>query len=105
MGKVYETPLDKDFQTLGSQTAAIIWEQALRAIYPIQRNQCPFPTYRINLVINTIICICITTVSTFLPPPKYILIGITFGMFFYVYSNFKWTLTKDVSPYLVTNEE
>ena len=25
---------------------------------------------------------------------------LTAGLFFYVFSNFKWTLTRDVSPYL-----
>ena len=64
-----------------------------------------FPIYRINLLINTIICISITTLSTFLPRTEYVLIGMTLGMFFYVYSNFRWTLTKDVTPFLVDELE
>ena len=59
-----------------------------------------FPIFRINLLINTIVCVSITIFSTFLPRPEYVLIGMTLGMFFYVYSNFKWTLTKDVTPFL-----
>ena len=64
-----------------------------------------FPIYRINLLINTIVCISVTTLSTFLPRTEYVLIGMTLGMFFYVYSNFKWTLTKDVTPFLIDELE
>ena len=63
-----------------------------------------FPTIRRILVINTIVCISITIVSTFLPRPEYTLIGITMGMLFYVYSNFRWTLTQDVSEFLSAAE-
>ncbi|NER81814.1 MAG: low temperature requirement protein A [Leptolyngbya sp. SIO1D8] len=58
------------------------------------------PTVRSIIVINTVVCISVTVFSTFLPRPEYTLIGITLGMLFYVYSNFRWTLTKDVSEYL-----
>ncbi len=64
-----------------------------------------FPIFRINLLINTIVCVSITIFSTFLPRPEYVLIGMTLGMFFYVYSNFKWTLTKDVTPFLTDELE
>lgn len=60
-----------------------------------------FPPFRINLLINSIVCIGVTVASTFLPRPEYALMGLTAGLFFYVFSNFKWTLTRDVSPYLV----
>lgn len=60
-----------------------------------------FPTFRINLLVNTVVCITVTTLSTFLPRPEYTLLGMTLGMFFYVYSNFKWTLTQDVTPFLI----
>ncbi len=64
-----------------------------------------FPPYRINLVINTLICLTITTASTLLPQPEQMLMGITLGMLFYVYSNVKWTLTKDVTPLLIPATE
>ena len=35
---------------------------------------------------------------------QYTLIGITVGMLFYVYSNFRWTLTKDVSEFLAEGQ-
>lgn len=59
-----------------------------------------FPPFRKNIVINSAVCIAITTASTFLPRPEYALIGATLGMLFYSLSNFRWTLTKDVSAYL-----
>lgn len=59
------------------------------------------PVYRINVVVNSIVCIMVTVASTFLNRPEYTLMGMTAGMFFYVYSNFRWTLAKDVAPYLI----
>ena len=53
-----------------------------------------------NLLINSIVCIGETVTSTFLPRTEYALMGMTAGLFFYVFSNFKWTLTRDVSAYL-----
>ena len=58
------------------------------------------PPYRINIIINSIVCIAITVASTFLPNPSYALVGMTLGMFFYTFSNLKWTLTKDASQFL-----
>ena len=58
------------------------------------------PPYRINIVINSTVCVAITIAATFLPKPEYALIGMTLGTFFYTYSNLKWTLTKDASAYL-----
>lgn len=63
-----------------------------------------FPTIRNIIVINTVVCLSVTIFSTFLPRPEYALIGITLGMLFYVYSNFRWTLTKDVSEFLSGTE-
>ncbi len=63
-----------------------------------------FPNVRSIIVINTIVCISVTVLSTFLPRPEYTLIGITLGLLFYVYSNFRWTLTKDVSEFLADVE-
>lgn len=59
-----------------------------------------FPTYRFNLVVNTVVCIAVTVASTFLPRTEYTLVGITMGMLFYVFSNYRWVLSKDVSQYL-----
>ena len=63
-----------------------------------------FPPYRPNLVINTVVCVGVTVGSTFLPRPEHALIGMTLGLLFYVFSNFRWTLTRDVSEYLVEHE-
>ena len=63
-----------------------------------------FPPVRRIIVINTVVCISVTIVSTFLPRPEYTLIGVTLGLLFYVYSNFRWTLTTDVSKFLTDIE-
>jgi hypothetical protein len=63
-----------------------------------------FPNARQIIVINTVVCISVTVASTFLPRPEYTLIGITLGLFFYVYSNFRWTLTKNFSEFLAEPE-
>lgn len=62
-----------------------------------------FPPFRVNLLINSVVCIGVTIGSTFLPRPEYAVMGMTAGLLFYVFSNFRWTLTKDVSDYLVDN--
>ena len=59
-----------------------------------------FPPYRKNIIINSSICVLITLASTFFERPEYTLVGMTLGMFFYSFSNLKWTLTKDVSAYI-----
>lgn len=59
-----------------------------------------FPVFRINNIVNSIVCISVTVASTFLPRAEYALMGMTIGMLFYVYSNLTWTLIKDASPYL-----
>lgn len=63
------------------------------------------PIYRPNILINSTVCIAITVSSTFLGRPEHSLVGMTLGMFFYVYSNLRWTLTKDATPYLVAEPE
>ena len=62
------------------------------------------PVYRPNIVINSTVCLAITVASTYLARPDHALMGMTLGMFFYVYSNLRWTLTKDASAYLVAEE-
>ena len=59
------------------------------------------PIYRPNILINSTVCIAVTVASSFLERPEFALVGMTLGLFFYVYSNLKWTLTKDATPYLV----
>lgn len=59
-----------------------------------------FPPFRLNIVINTVVCIGITIFSVFLPRTEYALIGMTLAMLFYTYANLKWTISKDVSEYL-----
>ena len=59
------------------------------------------PVYRPNILINSTVCLAVTVASTFSSRPEYALAGMTLGMFFYVYSNLKWTLSKDASAYLV----
>lgn len=63
-----------------------------------------FPIYRVNNIVNSTICIAVTVAATYLSRPEYTLMGMTLGMFFYVYSNFRWTLTKDAAAYLVEAE-
>ena len=63
------------------------------------------PIYRPNILINSTVCLVITVGSTFLERPEQALVGMTLGLFFYVYSNVKWTLTKDATPYLVPEAE
>lgn len=60
-----------------------------------------FPPFRSNLVVNTLVCLVVSLASTYLPRAEYALAGMTLGMFFYVFSNFRWTLTKDVTAFLV----
>ncbi len=59
-----------------------------------------FPPYLFNILVNSTVCIGVTTASTFLPRPEYMLIGITLALVFYSYSNFRWTLPKNVEAYL-----
>ena len=59
-----------------------------------------FPPFRRNILINTIVCIGITTASAFAPRPELALMGASAGLLFYVFSNVRWTLKKDVFAYL-----
>jgi len=58
------------------------------------------PVFRVNIIINSLACITITVLSTFLPKPEYALFGMTVGMLFYTYANKKWATGKDVSDLL-----
>ncbi|HSI69037.1 MAG TPA: hypothetical protein VK941_02310 [Gillisia sp.] len=58
------------------------------------------PPFRKIMTINTLVCIFITIASTYLPKLEYALIGITMGMLYYVWANFKFTLTRDISEYV-----
>ncbi len=59
-----------------------------------------FPNRRVGIIINTIVCIGITYLSTLLPRIEYSLIGMTIGMLFYVFSTFKWVISVNVDQYL-----
>ncbi len=60
-----------------------------------------FPPYRFGIVVNTIICIVITTLSTLLPKVEYSIIGMTLGILIYVLLNVKWLIPKyNVDKYL-----
>lgn len=60
-----------------------------------------FPPFRKIIIINTILCISITVASTYLPRIEYSLVGMTLGMLFYVYSNYKWLLPNNIDAYVV----
>lgn len=59
-----------------------------------------FPPWRSAIVSNTIVCISITVASSFLPEIEYSLIGMTLGMFVYVYLTFKRILSVNVEAFL-----
>jgi low temperature requirement protein LtrA len=60
-----------------------------------------FPPYRVSNVVNTLICVGITVIATFLPRPEYSLIMMCFGMFVYVQLNLRWTIPlHNVDAYL-----
>ena len=63
-----------------------------------------FPPYRTNIIINSTVSVAITIGSAFLPRTEYALMGMTFGMLFYTFSNIRWTLNKDISDYLIDEE-
>ena len=64
-----------------------------------------FPPYRVSNVVNTLICVGITVIATFLPRPEYSLIMMCFGMFVYVQLNLRWTIPlHNVDAYLVAEE-
>lgn len=62
-----------------------------------------FPNMRRELILNSVVVVSITIISTFLPAIEYTLIGMTLGLFYYVYANMMLLKTKDVSAYI--NEE
>lgn len=60
-----------------------------------------FPPWRKAIISNTLVCVSITVASSFLPKIEYSLIGMTFGMFVYVYLTFKRIISVNVDTYLV----
>jgi low temperature requirement protein LtrA len=58
------------------------------------------PPYRINKLINSVVCTGVTVAATYLPRAEWALFGVTLGMIYYAYSNFRWTFRKDALPYL-----
>ena len=63
-----------------------------------------FPPFRKMIVINTTVCLLVTTISTYLPRIEYSMIGMTLGMLFYVYSTFKWLLPNNIDAYVVKEQ-
>jgi len=61
-----------------------------------------FPPWRKAIVSNTVICVAITVISTFLPKIEYSLVGMTFGMIVYVYLTFKRIIPVNVEEHLVS---
>ena len=80
-----------------------VFFQGLGALFYLGKqipNRQAFPPFRVNLTINTIVCLSVTVASTWLPRPEYALMGMTAGLVFYVFSKLRWTLTRDVSAFL-----
>ncbi len=63
-----------------------------------------FPTYRLNNVVNSVVCIGVTALSVMFMQPKYALIGMTLAMAIYTFSNLYWTLKKDAKEFLLPAE-
>jgi low temperature requirement protein LtrA len=53
-----------------------------------------YPPLRVPTVVNTLICIGITVLATFLPRAEYSLLMMCFGMFVCVQLNLRWTLRR-----------
>jgi len=58
------------------------------------------PIYRKNILLNSAGCVLITMGSGFLPSTPAVLCGIALAMCYYVFSNYRWTLSKDASAFL-----
>lgn len=59
-----------------------------------------FPNMRRELVINSVVVTVVTAISCSIPNRELTLVGITLGLFYYVYANLKLLQTKDVSAYV-----
>lgn len=65
-----------------------------------------FPPHRVPNIVNTIICVGITILATFLPRPEFSLLMMCFGMFVYVQLNLRWTIPlHNIDEYLVEETE
>lgn len=58
------------------------------------------PIYRKNILLNSTGCVLISLGAAFLPTSAAVLGGVAVAMIYYVFSNYRWTLTKDASAYL-----
>jgi low temperature requirement protein LtrA len=64
-----------------------------------------YPPLRVPNVVNTLVCVGITVIATFLPRAEYSLLMMCFGMFVYVQLNFRWTIPRhNVDAYAVAEE-
>ena len=57
------------------------------------------------IIANSLICVAITVASSWLPRIEYSMLGMTLGIFVYVYLGFKRVMTVDVSEYLEKQHE
>lgn len=64
-----------------------------------------YPPLRVPTVVNTLVCLGITVIATFLPRPEYSLLMMCFGMFVYVQLNLRWTIPlHNVDAYTLVEE-
>ncbi len=63
-----------------------------------------FPPVRINILINTAVCLGITFGAAQLTEPAWSLAGLALGLLVYVGLNLRFTLRKDFSPYVEAAE-
>ncbi len=59
-----------------------------------------FPILRKMIIINTMLCIFLTSLSAFAPRIEYSLFGMMLSMFFYVFITYKWILSINLDEYL-----
>ena len=64
-----------------------------------------FPPWRRVIITNSLICVAITVASSWLPRIEYSMLGMTLGIFVYVYLGFRRVMTVDVSDYLEKQHE
>lgn len=58
------------------------------------------PIYRKNILINSSACVAISLLAGFLPNPAAVLCGVSLAMVYYVFSNYRWTLSRDASEFI-----
>lgn len=59
-----------------------------------------FPVWKKQIIINTLVCVGITFLSTLLPDVVYSLVGMMGGLFVYIFLTYRYVLNHDLSDYL-----